>query len=304
MSGHEEPVIAQVGTPDIGRLDGIRPEHVISAMSLVRRGRVYDLDSGRWTGMPVAAEHPPFQVLTYRSPRGARNQRDIAWIGEDNEVEAAMVSDLLIGTMHSGTHIDALSHITCGANSHWYGGHEADVALGDFGPLHCDAASIPPIITRGILVDVAGQLGVEALPRGYAVSADVITETLKAEKAEIRANDAVLIRTGYMSVWPDMNATRDHADAGIDLGAALLLAKKGAVLVGSDTEGMEVTPSGIPGNPTPVHIELLINNGIFIVELMNLERLAADRVYEFCFVCLPLRVRGATGSMVRPVAIS
>ena len=128
---------------------------------------------------------------------------------------------------------------------------------------------------------------------GYAVSADVIAATLDAEGVEIRANDAVLVRTGYMSVWPDMEVAKHYADSGIDHGAALFLAEHGAVLVGSDTEGMEVAPSGVPGNPSPVHIELLIKQGIFIVELMNLEELAADRVYEFCFVCLPLRVRGA-----------
>ena len=287
-----------------GLLARLGPREVLSALSFVKTGRIYDLDSTRWSGMPVAAEHPPFQVMTYRSPRGARNQGDIAWVGRDNDVHAGMVSDLVMGTMHSGTHIDALSHITCGANSHWYGGFEADNALGDFGALHCDAASIPPIVTRGILVDVAGHLGLRALPRSFAISADVLAQTLHDQGVEVRDNDAVLVRTGYMSLWPDMSAAREHADAGLDHSAALYLADRGAVLVGSDTEGMEVDPSGVPGNPSPVHIELLVNRGIFITELVNLEELAANKVYEFCFVCLPLRVRGATGSMVRPVAIS
>jgi kynurenine formamidase len=289
---------------EAGLLGRVGPKEVLNALSLVKTGRIYDLDSTRWSGMPVAGEHPPFQVMTYRSPRGARNQGDIAWIHQGNDVQAGMISDLVMGTMHSGTHIDALSHITCGDNSHWYGGFEADNALGDFGALHCDAASIPPIVTRGILIDVAGRLGLRALPRGFAISADVLAATLQAQGIEVRRNDAVLVRTGYMAVWPDASATREHENAGLDHSAALYLADRGAVLVGSDTEGTEVDPSGVPGNPVPVHIELLINCGIFIAELVNLEELAADRVFEFCFVCLPLRVRGATASMVRPIAVS
>jgi len=289
---------------EAGRLGRLGPKEVLNALSFVRTGRIFDLDSTRWSGMPVAAEHPPFQVMTYRSPRGARNQGDIAWIGQGNDVHAGMISDLVVGTMHSGTHIDALSHITCGDNSHWYGGFEADNALGDFGALHCDAAAIPPVVTRGVLIDVAGHLGLRVLPRGFAISADALAETLQAQGSEVRENDSVLVRTGYMAVWPDMSAAREHADAGLDHSAALYLADRGVVLVGSDTEGTDVDPSGVPGNPIPVHIELLINCGIFIVELVNLEELAANRVYEFCFVCLPLRVRGATGSMVRPMAIS
>ena len=111
------------------------------------------------------------------------------------------------------------------------------------------------------------------------------------------------MRTGYLSGWPDRDFIAAHEQAGIDRDAALWLAEQGVVAVGADTEALEVLPSTVPGNPHPVHIALLNQRGIFIIEMVDCEELARDGVYEFCFVCLPLAIRGATGSMVRPVAL-
>lgn len=288
---------------EVGRIRDQPDTAVTEALRLGKRGRIYDLDCTRWSGMPVAPEHPAFQVLSYRTPRGARNQRDIAWLDRGNDVGLGILSDLIIGTTHTGTHLDALSHVTCGEHSQWFGGHEADEYLGDFGPLRADAMSIPPVVTRGVLVDVAKYLNMGALPRSYVISAALIVDVLRAAGTELRENDAVLVRTGYMSVWPEKEIAAGHAGAGIDRSAARFLAERGVVLVGADTEGLEVHPSGDPSNPLPVHTELLVDNGIHILELANLEALSADGVTEFCFICLPLRIKGATGSMVRPIAI-
>jgi kynurenine formamidase len=104
-------------------------------------------------------------------------------------------------------------------------------------------------------------------------------------------------------MWPDPELAPRHFGAGVNHAAAVLVAEAGAVLVAGDTEGFEVHPSNDPENPLPVHIELLIRRGIHIMELVNMEQLAADRVYEFCFISLPLPIRGATGSMTRPIAL-
>ena len=85
---------------------------------------------------------------------------------------------------------------------------------------------------------------------------------------------------------------------------AVYLADKGVVLVGGDNESLERNPSPDPENPHPVHIELLVQRGIHIMELVHVEDLARDGVHEFLFICLPLRIKGATGSMVRPIAIA
>jgi len=292
---------AAVDDTQVGLAGRIGPEAILTALSVVKEGRVYDLDSTRWNRMPVAREHPPFQVLSYRTAVGQRNEGDLTWLGADDAV-LGVISDLVMGTVHSGTHIDALSHICYGPEAQWYGGHSAFQQVGDFGPLTCDAITIPPIIARGVLVDIAAYLGQPVLPGSYAISREDIEGALAAEDVELRQNDVVLIRTGYMSIWPDESQAPAYFGAGIDHGAAVYVADCGAVVVAGDTEGLEVHPID-PENPLPVHRELLIDRGIHIMELVNMEELAADRMYEFCFICLPLRIRGATGSMVRPVAI-
>jgi kynurenine formamidase len=107
-----------------------------------------------------------------------------------------------------------------------------------------------------------------------------------------------------MSVWPDPERAKMFWGSGITHPVATYLASKGVVAVAGDNEGLEVHPSIDPHNPLPVHTELLVKEGIHIIELVAMEELSAEKIHEFCFVCLPLRIRGATGSMVRPIAIA
>ena len=118
--------------------------------------------------------------------------------------------------------------------------------------------------------------------------------------------DVVVFRTGYMGLWPDTARMAEHRSPGPDLSAAELLADRGVIAVGSDTETFEVQPApdpGEPANPQPVHTRLLIDRGIYIMESLDLEELAADGVHEFLFVALPLKIAGATGSMLDPLAV-
>jgi kynurenine formamidase len=285
--------VHQAGAPD-----------VLAALSLPSRGEIYDLDSGRWSGMPVVPFHPPFILSSYRTPRGRRNQDDTAeWFGP-NLPNLGVNSELMVGTSHTGTHVDALNHITCGVDSHWGGGYDEDRFMGDFGTLRAEASSIAPFICRGVLVDVAGHLGVDILESGHLITLDEAQAALARQGTEIRRGDAVLVRTGYMQVWdgaPDVAAR--HHGSGIALDVAREWADLGVVLVGADNESLERNPSPDPDHPHPVHADLLVERGVHIAELLYLEDLARDRVHEFLFVCLPLRLRGATASMVRPVAI-
>lgn len=288
---------------EVGLVGRLGPASTLRALALVRAGRTYDLDATRWNAMPVAAGHPAFQVLSYRTTMGYRNQRDSALINDDNEVGFGLNAEILIATMHSGTHMDALNHVCCGPQAEWYGGHSAYEHMGDFGPMTCDAATIPPIVTRGVLLDVAGHLGEDPMATGRVITAADIEATATAHGVEVRPDDAVLIRTGYMAVWDDEARAAACWGAGIDHEAAVLLAEQGAVVVAGDNVGLEVLPSTTPGNPSPVHIEYLVKRGIHIMELVDMEALAADGVREFCFIALPLKVRGTTGSMVRPIAM-
>ena len=304
----ELPKIAYV-PEELGRGSGQRPEQLLAGLATPTRGEIFDLDAGRWAGMPVLPVHPPFVMTTYRTPRGAAvdGDRPPSTACGDGAVDgkaAGVMTELMVASTHTGTHIDALCHITSG--DRWFGAGVEREHLGDFGPLRAEASSIPPFVCRGVLVDVPALRGVDALPAGEPVTADDVRAALARQGAELRAGDAVLVRTGYMSVWGEGGERQQaHYGAGVDLGAAELLADAGAVVVGSDTENFECVPS--PGGEDaflPVHVELLVKRGIHIVELLYLEQLAAAGVSEFLFLCLSLRVRGATGSMVRPVAIA
>jgi kynurenine formamidase len=298
QSGPQDSGGAPASTP----LDRLGADSVVRAAKLIRSGRTYDLDCGRWPNMPQWDGHAPFQVLTYRTPRGVRVQQDWDWLGA-NTVNFGIHSELLSGSAHTGTHIDALCHATCGPDDHWFGHSTPAEQLGDFGPLTHDAAAIPPIFTRGVLLDVATALGMDALPTSTEIGPTEIERTLDAQGSEIRPGDVVLIRTGYLSAWPDRERLAKLADAGINLDAAKLLMDAGAVALASDTESLECLPSPDPESPHPVHLEALIERGVFILEMVYLEELARDRVHEFAFACLPLKISGATGSWVRPLAL-
>lgn len=273
------------------------------ALAMARTGRAYDLSSGWWPGMPLAEGHPPFQVLTYRSPAGERNEGDVGFLAE-NRVNFGFISELLMCTMHSGTHIDALAHTTCGPDAAWHGGHSSHTELGDFGPLNSDASELAPLVTRGVMLDIPAALGLERLQRCQGVDADVLRAACERQGVELRAGDVALVRTGTMAGWPDPNALAACEGAGLAIGGARWLAECGVAAVGGDTAALEVSPSGIAGDPQPVHRHLIQEHGIPLLEWVNQEELALDGVSEFLFVCLPLTVRGATGSLVRPLAVT
>jgi len=288
---------------DRGSVGHITPETVKGALEVARSGVVYDLGSGWWPGMPVHPIHPSFNVLTYRSPRGFLVQKDNeSLLGENNTVGYSFISELVLGTMHTGTHIDALCHVTCGGE--WYGSHKLDDELGDFGTLSLDAAALPPIVSRGVLLDVPRHLGVPHCERSFRIDDKVLAATADAQGTELRNGDAVLVRCGQMAYWPDPVAMDVAEGSGVSLDGARWIAERNPVVVGGDNVQLECTPTGVPGNPQPVHHLLIQQRGIPILEWVNLEGLARDRVYEFVFVCLPLPITGATGSMIRPIAIA
>lgn len=290
---------------DIGPIGRQAPGQVVAAARLVREGRIVSLAAPRYPGMPLFPGHPPFQVLNYRTPRGIRVTGAQPW-GPVNDAGLGYMAEYVMATSHSGAHIDALAHMTVDDDMHWYGGGNADEHLTDFGPTHLDASAMPPFFTRGVLLDAAGHRGVACLAKGAPIDAAELEAISAAEGVEVRAGDTVLIRTGYMGLWPDAEAMGAHKTPGPDISAARWLLDRGVVATGTDTETYEVQPAPDPGptgNPQPVHTLLLIQSAVYLMESLDLEALARERLYEFLFIALPLKIRGATGSMVDPVAI-
>ena len=288
---------------EVGPAGDIPPEAVVAASRLVRRGRHYSLAVPRFRGMPLFPGHPAFEVLSFRTPHGIRVAGEQPW-GPGNDAQLGYMSELIMATAHSGAHVDALAHMTIGPEARWYGGGNAAEHLGDFGPVYGDAAKLPAMFTRGVLLDVAGWLGLPCLAKAQPITADDLAATAAAQGVEVRQWDVVLIRTGYLSLWPDTEQMRAHLTPGPDTSAAQWLCDRGVVATGTDTETYEVQPApGQPANPQPVHTKLLIEQGIYLMESIYLEELARDQVHEFLFIAAPLKITGATGSMIDPLAV-
>lgn len=293
----------------IGSLNAISsPAQVLQALRSVKTGRIFDLGvpvdkrSYKWPG------HAPLEVMSYRSPDGVRRQRDIAAFSGHPQ-QMAFHSCAIYTSDNVGTQIDGLGHITKGADNHWYNGYkEADYG-GDFGLLRMDADTIPPIVGKAVMVDVAGWKKLDALPANYPISSSDLRQALAAQNVDIEPGDIVLIRTGTLRYWGE--AGEDHAriaqhdSAGITLEAAKwLVEEKGAVMIGSDTSGLEVGKDPAHDIPNAVHGYLLIDQGVHIGEFHNLEALAREKVYRFVYVAATNRFRGATaGFALRPFAI-
>ncbi len=290
---------------DIGPISRQTPAQIVAAARLVREGRLISLAAARYPGMPLFPGHPPFQVLNYRTPRGIRVTGAQPW-GPMNDAGLGYMAEYVMATSHSGAHMDALAHMTVADDMHWYGGGNADEHLTDFGPAHLDASALPPFFARGVLLDAAAHRGVACLPKGSVIDAAELESICAAEGVEVRPGDVVVVRTGYMGLWPDADAMAAHKTPGPDLSAARWLLDRGIVATGTDTETYEVQPAPDPGptgNPQPVHTLLLIEHAVYLMESLDLEALGRERAYEFLFVALPLKIRGATGSMVDPVAV-
>jgi len=279
----------------------VTPSAVAAAVGLVGEGRLVDLDPGRFAGMPQHPAQPPFDLTTYRSPRGQRNQDDLPFLRpEANRDNFGFLLEQVTTSMHIGAHIDALCHVTCGSESTWYGGFPEAEFLGDKGALASDATRIPPILARGVLIDVARYQGKSVLAPGAPIGAAELSAAAATAGVEVRAGDVVLIHTGQLRDWPQL---REGPEAGLSLDGARWLSDHDPLAIGADNSAVEMLPSAIPGSPQPVHVHLLARCGIYLLEWLALEELAETQPVEFLFICLPLKITGATGSLVRPVAV-
>src|SRR6476646_11479996 len=179
-------------------LSRITPQKVAQAAALVRTGRVYDLGAEMSDDMPATSKDVfmPYRLLTYRSSRGLAREND--WHG------VSFYTEVLMATPHVSTHIDALSHVV--RDGHIYGGHAMADVEGDFGLAAEGIETVPPIITRGVLIDVAAPKGAERLPDHYEISVADLQGTLVTQHVQIERGDAVLVRTGKMRQYGVDNA--------------------------------------------------------------------------------------------------
>ncbi len=271
------------------------PRFTPELLSLVKTGAVYSLEHIVEPGVPYWAGHPPTVISPY-----VRH-------GDMPELAPASVAnEITTIPMHGGTHIDALCHVGRWVEGevHLHGGIRVRDVMNSHGYSALGAENFPPIILRGVLLDMATDHGVEVLPDSYGISAADLEHCARAQGVEVRERSAVLIRTGFSKYWRTDNARFSNFGAGPNLDGAHYLAERKIAAMGSDTEAIEQWPFPEGSDPLPVHSFMIYERGIPHIESLFLDRLAADRVYEFVFVALPLRIRGATGSQIHPIAIT
>jgi kynurenine formamidase len=272
-----------------GAANRITPAKVLEAKALITKGAIYQLGRVYEAGMPMfGSRHYSIRIpQAFEMP--GRN-------------EGVFHDDIISGELGQiGTQFDGLGHL--GIGDLFYNGNRRREFAKPEGLTKLGIENVGPIVTRGVLVDVARFKGVEQLPPTYEITAADLTGALQRQRTEIGAGDVVLIHTGWGSLWMKDNAKFVATAPGIGVAAAQLLVNEEVVLVGSDNWGVEVMPNPDAELSAPVHQLLLARNGIYLHENLATEGLARDNVYEFVYVFAPLRLKGATGSPGNPIAL-
>ena len=276
---------------ELGALNLIGAAEVLRAARTVRRGQVIRLgqDLGPSTPVPRHRKEPE-RFMT-------RDGGDYA-AGARKPDGFQFAEDVVSFATHTGTHIDALSHVWC--DDLLYNGFPSAGTRSTTGARRCGAEKLAPIVTRGILLDVAA-LAPQPLGPGAVISAADLRAAAEGGTYP-EPGDVVLVRTGWLGRCGEDAQTYFGAEPGIDVGAAEWLADAGVVAVGADNYAVEVQPSA-PGGTFPVHQLLLRNHGIPLIEGLVLDELAAARPPEFLFVAAALPVVGSTAGPACPVAV-
>jgi kynurenine formamidase len=219
------------------------------------------------------------------------------------EPDVSFATDILATGTHVGTHIDAISHISHGGKLH--GGHDADDAQRGGGFRIHDIHSLPPIVARGVLLDVARLHEVDVLPAGYGINGDDLGRAAERAGVEVQEGDVVLVRSGWSVHFGDPETfvgLRDGAPGVTESGADWLIDHR-VRATGGETIAYEQIAPGAGHARMPVHRRLLFDEAIPIIEVLDLRTLAGVAAAPFLFVLTPLPLVGATGSPARPIAI-
>ncbi len=287
---------------EIGTLNMMTDGSQLEALSSIRSGKIYDLSVEYFVGMPSFHQlgDPPYQYWLTHTPHGTVVDNPNG-LGEAMNKKVSYTGDAISMYTHMGTHIDALNHF--GLNGKIWNGFSPEEHLGDKGWKKTGAETIPPIIARGILLDIPAYKETESLSPNYRITAADIKGAALRQKIEIKKGDVVLIRTGQAAHYAEAE-TYLHAYPGINLSAVKYLAEeKEVMLLGADNLSFEAFPPERNDNWVPVHTYLLAEKGIMFIEQMYLEDLSEDSIYEFTFIAASLKLRGASGSPMRPLAI-
>jgi kynurenine formamidase len=274
---------------EAGALNEIRPANVVLAASLVRQGRVFDLAHVLDDNVPAFPGRSFRQFLT-SDPMRRVGRNEVNWIVEHFAAPSQI-----------GTHVDGLNHLHAG--DRMYNGHRLADVLAEHGTTRLGIETLPQVVTRGLLLDVAGARGVERLEPGDVITPDDAETALAAGEATVEPGDAVLFHTGWGSLWGVDNAVYAAGEPGPGMALAAWLVGRRVAITGCDTWSFGPVPAEDPDEPFVVPQTLNTRHGVVVVENLFLAELAAAGVTEFLFVVSHPKLRGATGAWVAPLAI-
>jgi kynurenine formamidase len=272
-----------------GSANHMKPETVLRAARLIRTGEVIELGRVLSTSMPLSAGRR-FQLDTKRTTMNPQSNRR----GSNEELVVTELGQI-------GTQFDGFSHQTI-ANS-VYNCFKLDEIAGRTGFAKLGMQNVGALMTRGVMIDVAALKGVDMLAEPYEISVDDLQKALNRQSVVLQPGDAVIIHTGWGKLWERDPQRYQRGNPGLGIAAAEWVARQNPMLVGADTAPVEVNPNPDPELSLPVHQIMLVVNGIHLLENVKLDELAAKRVYEFALIVEPLKIQGATGSTVAPIAI-
>lgn len=285
-----------------GASNWITPEKVLTATKLVKTGKTYELGQPYNNSMPLGFGRS-YQLTIPGSPtHGPLGSNQLVAHDEFLAASIGQVGTQFDGPGHIGKRIRMADGTT---QDVFYNGYTREEMRDPYGLKRLGVENVKPIVTRGILIDVAGLKNVATLPAGYEVTVADVRSALQREgidEASIAPGDAIFFNYGTSLGWTDESKRVPGPPSGIGLEVARWVIEKQATMVGSDAGGTEAAPRDST-LAFPVHEELIMKHGIFNLENMRFDGLVADRVYEFLFVLTPLRLEGATGSPSRPIAI-
>ena len=283
-----------------GALNEITPATRVCAAGLVRQGRVYDLAHVLDDNVPAFPGRTFRQFLTTSAHQ--LNRRTAAagpeGLGRNN---VNWVVEYVSAPSQMGTHIDGLNHLQIGDRT--YNGHRLADLVEEYGTNRLGIETLPQVVTRGVLLDIAAARGVERLDRGYVITPDDAEAALARQRVTVAAGDAVLFHTGWGRWWGVDNDAYVDGEPGPGTALGAWLVDQRVALTGCDTWSFGPVPAEDPAEPFVVPQTLNVKHGVVVLENLHLAELADEQVGEFMFVVSHAKLRGATGAWVAPLAI-
>ena len=267
----------------------MKPQTVLNAVKLIKTGEVIELAHVLGPTMPFFGPRRFDMHLKRTFMNTGANER-----GSNEEMVLSEIGQV-------GTQFDGFAHQTHGNSM--YNCFKLNEIAGREGFSKLGIQNVGALFTRGVLIDVAKFKGVAMLGDTYEITVADLDGAMKRQNTTINPGDAVIIHTGWGTLWGKDNARYSRGNPGIGVAAAQFLIGKDPMLLGADTAPVEVNPNPDKAISIPIHQLALVVNGVHLLENMKLDELAAKNVYEFALILEPLKLEGATGSTVAPIAV-